>query len=260
METDPFIHDAVDLKFLKYFRTLVFLAATGFGACLFYEWADLTVCFQRQSIVVFATLAYWGIRGFTGVVYLFEVAQFLILFIIAQKLNINELSKNGACQDVDDAFSKVISAGFFFLFGYHLGVFLAISVLFLTYFFHASYQRYYVIPQLLRERSIRGADFEELERIKFSKDLAQGSHDQMTCCICLVDFEEQEKIIKLPVCNHNFHQGCLQEWLFTHKECPYCRADVKTNQKLLKEGPGGRTNIAEGVEHNESNISQIEIV
>ncbi|TRY79078.1 hypothetical protein TCAL_05915 [Tigriopus californicus] len=47
-----------------------------------------------------------------------------------------------------------------------------------------------------------------------------------TCCICLEDFEEGEKLRILP-CDHGYHSKCIDPWLVKNKRiCPQCRKRV----------------------------------
>jgi len=47
-----------------------------------------------------------------------------------------------------------------------------------------------------------------------------------TCCICLDDFEEGDKLRILP-CDHAYHSKCIDSWLVKHKRiCPQCRKRV----------------------------------
>lgn len=49
-----------------------------------------------------------------------------------------------------------------------------------------------------------------------------------SCCITMNNFEEGEKIAKLP-CNHYFNKEAIMEWLTTEKaECPICRFKLKS--------------------------------
>ncbi|KAJ4847649.1 hypothetical protein Tsubulata_002762 [Turnera subulata] len=53
-----------------------------------------------------------------------------------------------------------------------------------------------------------------------------GSHDAEQCHICLVDYEEGDKIRVLP-CSHEYHMLCVDKWLKEiHGVCPLCRDDV----------------------------------
>lgn len=42
------------------------------------------------------------------------------------------------------------------------------------------------------------------------------------CAICLEDYEEGEKLRRLP-CNHLFHTHCVDQWFGGRKVCPVCR-------------------------------------
>ena len=47
-----------------------------------------------------------------------------------------------------------------------------------------------------------------------------------TCCICLDDFEENDKLRILP-CDHGYHAKCIDPWLVkTKRICPQCRKRV----------------------------------
>uniref|UniRef100_A0A2C9V5F0 RING-type domain-containing protein n=1 Tax=Manihot esculenta TaxID=3983 RepID=A0A2C9V5F0_MANES len=43
--------------------------------------------------------------------------------------------------------------------------------------------------------------------------------------ICLESFKERDKLICLP-CEHRFHFACLDPWVRTCGDCPYCRRDI----------------------------------
>ncbi|KAF9675825.1 hypothetical protein SADUNF_Sadunf09G0073600 [Salix dunnii] len=45
------------------------------------------------------------------------------------------------------------------------------------------------------------------------------------CSICLESFTEGDELIRLP-CEHRFHSACLDPWVRTCGDCPYCRRDV----------------------------------
>ena len=50
--------------------------------------------------------------------------------------------------------------------------------------------------------------------------------NQDNCIICLNDFKEKEKVMKLG-CDHIFHVDCLNDWLENNKQCPLCKKDIK---------------------------------
>lgn len=45
------------------------------------------------------------------------------------------------------------------------------------------------------------------------------------CCICMVDFEDQEPIRYLP-CMHYYHLECIDDWLMRSFTCPSCMEPV----------------------------------
>uniref|UniRef100_A0A915HTX8 RING-type domain-containing protein n=1 Tax=Romanomermis culicivorax TaxID=13658 RepID=A0A915HTX8_ROMCU len=49
------------------------------------------------------------------------------------------------------------------------------------------------------------------------------------CPICILLYEEDEKICVLPQCKHNFHAKCLTIWLKLTSTCPMCRIFLPTD-------------------------------
>ena len=47
------------------------------------------------------------------------------------------------------------------------------------------------------------------------------------CSICIDDFEDGEKIVMLPRCQHLFHRECIRPWLMERQGCcPLCKTPV----------------------------------
>ena len=57
---------------------------------------------------------------------------------------------------------------------------------------------------------------QDLNKINFEELLNKE------CCICLEDFNNNEKIIALN-CGHNFHKKCIKKWLVRKNSCPLCQ-------------------------------------
>ncbi|EEF34882.1 conserved hypothetical protein [Ricinus communis] len=57
--------------------------------------------------------------------------------------------------------------------------------------------------------------------------VSQASWD---CSICLESFKDGDKLICLP-CNHRFHSSCLDPWVRTCGDCPYCRRDIAVSSR-----------------------------
>ncbi|OIV94173.1 hypothetical protein TanjilG_23989 [Lupinus angustifolius] len=48
----------------------------------------------------------------------------------------------------------------------------------------------------------------------------------LECAVCLNEFQDDEKLRLIPVCNHVFHAECIDAWLVNHSTCPVCRANL----------------------------------
>ncbi|PIN03322.1 hypothetical protein CDL12_24162 [Handroanthus impetiginosus] len=86
-------------------------------------------------------------------------------------------------------------------------------------------------------RNLGGSDCkaEKIELVcgvKYRK-VAAGSNEQ--CPVCLSVFAEGEEIRQLNVCQHAFHAECIDMWLYSHSNCPVCRAavPVKRSKRVL---------------------------
>ncbi|GLJ24366.1 hypothetical protein SUGI_0465130 [Cryptomeria japonica] len=45
------------------------------------------------------------------------------------------------------------------------------------------------------------------------------------CCICQAILLAGEKCVKMP-CNHEYHEGCILQWLATSNSCPACKYEL----------------------------------
>ncbi|XP_022147740.1 E3 ubiquitin-protein ligase EL5-like [Momordica charantia] len=55
---------------------------------------------------------------------------------------------------------------------------------------------------------------------------AEEEGNGLECAVCLSAFEDGEEVKKLPRCTHMFHAPCIDMWLYSHSDCPLCRAPV----------------------------------
>ncbi|XP_068667749.1 RING-H2 finger protein ATL66-like [Aristolochia californica] len=58
----------------------------------------------------------------------------------------------------------------------------------------------------------------------YNPEEEQGKEAQ--CSICLSDMEKNDKVRKLPLCQHCYHAECIDGWLVKDASCPMCRAAV----------------------------------
>lgn len=47
--------------------------------------------------------------------------------------------------------------------------------------------------------------------------------NQDTCAICLGEYEPEDTLRIVPVCNHYFHVQCIDPWFKLNFTCPLCR-------------------------------------
>ncbi|XWS39888.1 hypothetical protein CRYUN_Cryun18bG0093200 [Craigia yunnanensis] len=60
------------------------------------------------------------------------------------------------------------------------------------------------------------------EEVDVERKLSRESRD---CSICLDSFRDEDVLTRLP-CGHRFHLACLDPWVRTCGDCPYCRRSI----------------------------------
>lgn len=61
-----------------------------------------------------------------------------------------------------------------------------------------------------------------------SEESGEANNNQKSCCICMEDYKNKEKLRTLP-CLHFFHTKCIDKWLFKTRTCPICKFDITRN-------------------------------
>jgi len=64
------------------------------------------------------------------------------------------------------------------------------------------------------------AEIEAIPRKNY-RCLRSSRHE--SCHVCLLEFENGDKLNRLKKCGHEFHPDCLKPWLERHTTCPVCR-------------------------------------
>jgi hypothetical protein len=53
-----------------------------------------------------------------------------------------------------------------------------------------------------------------------------GETREQDCAICLEEFVDGGKKLRMMPCSHSFHQRCIFEWLQRGRRCPICRYEL----------------------------------
>ena len=97
-------------------------------------------------------------------------------------------------------------------------------------------------------------DYERKELIESSRVtgdrlrvLMQRPEGEKECAICMDTLDSIPNCIEFPVCNHPYHEPCIQKWLETKTTCPLCRREARSSlyRKLAEKRPRSSIEIAE---------------
>ena len=85
-----------------------------------------------------------------------------------------------------------------------------------------NYRKFYSDHQELMEKK-KFTEFEIsiLKNVQACKFDHSCKYDE--CAICIDKFADNEEIISLPGCGHNFHWSCVEAWFQKSNFCPICK-------------------------------------
>ena len=98
-------------------------------------------------------------------------------------------------------------------------------------------------------------EFQEILNFTFENDITQHSNnveksynlvintrrfkkikkkypDEKACSICLVDYEDDDRIVCNLKCKHIFHKDCLKTWGQRSNKCPICRDEMAVKESF----------------------------
>lgn len=58
-----------------------------------------------------------------------------------------------------------------------------------------------------------------------------GNGNSLNCPICFENYRPGD-LLKEMSCCHNFHDGCIDQWLANEKRCPVCNQDIDIEQLI----------------------------
>lgn len=99
--------------------------------------------------------------------------------------------------------------------------------------------------------SIDNSFIQLIPAYKYGKVDGKSGEGENICSVCLCEFKEGEDVRRLPGCLHSFHAPCIDMWLYSHTNCPLCRAEMTPSPLLpLRRSPppgaGGLPRIGGG--------------
>ena len=204
------------------------------------HWTEMTPCIQRQVALICFWMIYWRFASPVDYVgRIWETVQFTVVFWIAETNNRADAQIIPDCLNTKGIFILGFIKTIFYIFLYTYTVASAIFILLilgiLTY---VLFSHFVLAPRRRRQQGLSQAQFDSLEEIEFRAIEHMDDDGERVCSICLIDFNNGEKLIQLPICKHLFHGECVKRWLQENSLCPYCRSDIKNSLEILKQDRG----------------------
>jgi len=208
------------------------------------NWSDLSSCFKRETIMLIFMLIYW-ICGPLIHYYIIDFYIITIIFGIVDDYNDEDLEYNPDCLYCgESSFLYLLNTSYTVLSWIYSIRFVLLVLLFiglLIFFVYLFYKTPWRIgtshgsslqEQLAQHNGIEdvpdASDLpDDLEEIVYSLRQSGNIKGQSMCAICLTEYEDGEKILKIRRCNHYFHHVCIIQWLNENRVCPYCRGEIR---------------------------------
>lgn len=70
----------------------------------------------------------------------------------------------------------------------------------------------------------KGLDESVIRKIPIFQFKKEG--ERCECAVCLNEFNQDEKLRRIPNCSHVFHIDCIDAWLQNNANCPLCRTSI----------------------------------
>ena len=65
-------------------------------------------------------------------------------------------------------------------------------------------------------------------------EINQDNNDEICCSICYEEIKKTQNIVKMDVCNHQYHDNCALKTLNYKEECPVCRKNINDDIKFIQ--------------------------
>lgn len=131
-------------------------------------------------------------------------------------------------------------------FVFSVPIFFAFILLFLFYMFYLRRQEVDWSILLMRTTMAHNDEFSRAE-LGLKKEVREMlpiiiynksfSIKDTLCCVCLGDYQAEDRLQQIPACGHTFHMECIDHWLANHSTCPLCRLSVIASSKVHSESP-----------------------
>ena len=217
-----------------------------------YVWNQIPICLQRILFVNCCYILYLRFADAKNTFFVLDFFQITLLLWIVRGYNENDDSVDNTCLDSGGSYFLYLSDIFyqFLLWTYTLSSIFLISFV-IAAIVYLIIDHFYIRPRRLRNGGLSENEFASLPIINY----IEGVNENILCSICLNDYNQNERVVQLPGCNHLFHFECVRLWLNTHLECPYCRSNVRDQLRIKRE-----INIIEmSNNNNNNNDSQIHV-
>ena len=80
------------------------------------------------------------------------------------------------------------------------------------------------------------------------EDINKDNGEKICCAICCGEIKKNQNIVRLDICNHQFHDLCALEFLNHKEECPLCRKNIYDDIETIYEIKQSKIHRADSTE------------
>lgn len=75
-------------------------------------------------------------------------------------------------------------------------------------------------------------------------EINEDNNEEICCPICYEEIKKTQKIVKMEICNHQYHEVCALKTLEHKEECPVCRANIYSDLQCIENEKARYDNIS----------------
>ena len=104
--------------------------------------------------------------------------------------------------------------------------------------FHSYDLKKYKLTKYKKQIMLKYIDKEDIIEVN------EDNNEEICCPICYEEIKKTQKIVKMDICNHQYHEVCALKTLEHKEECPVCRANIYSDLQCIENEKARYDNIS----------------